>query len=227
MKSQKNETVGAFEISLPEERTDTLQTKLRVDGYLFFPRLAEVPLVKFLARFGHLRSQENGRAYCVVKAGERLQPHDGGSLMPHTDDFNVEGLPPRLVALYCVHPDQEGYGCTLIGDGYTWLETLSPMTIKLLERPWRYRKGNGHVERPFLTTEESDRVLRVSFGHLAFADNEEMREVMTGLSGWFEKHAISARHICGSLLIWNNWRMIHGRKAYVDLRRELHRYHLD
>lgn len=218
--------MSSLRISEPKEKVDTLQTRLRTDGYLFFLQLTK-PLKEFLTLFGGLSFQEDGRQYYVVRAGERLQSDDGGSLMPHTDDFNIEGDPPRFVALHCIRPDEDGYGRTSIADGYSWLETLSPSATKLLENLWRYRKGNRWVEKPFLSAIGGHRVLRVSFGHLAFAHNEEMRKVMAGLSRWFGGEAKPVVHRCGSLLIWDNWRIIHGRNAYADLQRELHRYYLD
>lgn len=204
-----------------------LQEKLNDQGCLFFPGISRIPPENFLSKFGELRRQEDGRHYYRVKAGERLQPEDGGALMPHTDDFNSEGLPPRTVALYCIRPDQAARGHTLIADGYEWIGTLPATAVRTLERPRRYRKNGGYVIRPFLERQGGVLTLRVSFGHLTLADDQDMREIMAGLYAWFTDNALAVNHVHGSLLLWDNWRMIHGRTAYSDLRRELRRYHLD
>ncbi|MBI3685459.1 TauD/TfdA family dioxygenase, partial [Candidatus Azambacteria bacterium] len=135
-----------------------LRRKLGTNGYLFSPEFNKNNLLPLLSQFGKHRPQEDGQPFYVVRAGEKLQPVDGGSLMPHTDDFNSPSRPPRLVALHCINPSTGTGGKTLIADGYTWLRELTPKKIELLKRLWRYKRGDGFVERPFLST---TRILRV------------------------------------------------------------------
>jgi hypothetical protein len=211
----------AFHASHPSEKKAALTTRLGEEGYLFFPSVLS-PLA-ILGEFGSVRMQ-GGRLYYVVRAGETLQPEDGAGLKPHTDDFNDEGLPPRLVALHCIRPDARGCGQTLLADGHAWLSKLGPEEEASLRVERAYRKGEGIVRKPFLS---GDGILRVSFGHLQFRDDPAMVKIMAGLETWFDRSAMSVTYRTGSLLLWDNWRMIHGRTAYEDLRRELHRYHLE
>lgn len=210
------------------EKISVLRKRMNDRGYLFFPALEhrQDPL-EFLAGFGQCRLQDNGQPYYIVRAGEVLQPIDGGPLMPHTDDFNVSDLPPRLAALYCVYPGIGGGGETLIADGYEWLNSQAK-TIEILKKRRLYKRGGEFVELPFLSISSEDaKILRVSFGHLQYADDERMTRIMANLKDWFFKTALSIRYQRRSLLVWNNWRIIHGRTAYGDLSRELRRYHLN
>lgn len=221
--------MNAFTISQSQKTPTELNEKLNTDGYLFFPKIDKDKLPEFLAQFGCHRTQQDSKPRYIVRAGEKLQPCDGGALMPHTDDFNSERLPPRLVALHCINPGTGKGGETLLADGYGWLNIINPNSIGLLKKSWEYRSGNGEsIMRPFFSTANFEPgILRVSFGHLKFADSPTMVKLMEKLLQWFSRVALPVTHQRCSLLLWNNWRMIHGRTNYSDLSRELHRYYLD
>lgn len=212
--------------SLAQEHPLCWSARLQRYGYIFFDSLDGASPVDILARLGQPRPQEDGQPYYVVRAGERLQPGNGGALMPHTDEFNIPS-PPRLVSLYCLHPDQDGFGQTLVADGYEWLESLTDRERELLAERWPYRHGDRYPDYPFVTSGSDPAMLRVSFGHLEYRANPEMVAIMDNLAQWYTAHAKPVAHRSGTFLVWNNWRMIHGRGEYRDLRRELHRYYAD
>lgn len=209
------------------QHINKLQSELRTSGFCFVRELPEsTSPCDFLQHFGKIRTQTDGSLFYQVKAGNYLQPSLGESIMPHTDEFNCEQNPPKIVALQCITPSEDG-GMTCVADGYSWLKQLGTEDKILLSSTWTFKKAESSTRLPVLSQSMGQKILRISFGHLQFSESESMKRIMNNLLDWFRFHSVAIQHSRNSLLIWNNWRIIHGRTSYTNISRELHRYYLE
>ncbi|NKB77199.1 MAG: DUF971 domain-containing protein [Gammaproteobacteria bacterium] len=155
-------------------------------------------------------------------------------LRPHTDGTYSHDA-PGLQLLMCCHYDAEG-GDSIMVDGLKiaqCLEEDSPESFELLKSiPIKGRYSGDGVEliaqRPVFKTDDNGEILQVSFNNY---DRAPFR-LEDGLMKKFY-HALRAyevlanspnlqwRHVLapGEMLVFDNWRVMHGRGAFTGKRK--------
>jgi len=212
------------------------QDRLSKDGYAYLNGIPDgFDYPKELARIGPLLPQYAGELVRDVKPDPTVD--DGvisaygiSELTPHTEWYEFSSLPPRYVALWCVHPADGPGGETTLADGYRLLDTFAPderkrMFVDMYD--WASRglahEGVQHVSRhPILQLHSDTLVVRFSTLDLRRNDDLSSRYVTHGVR-FFEANHVAIRIERGAILIWDNWRMLHARNTFSDRRRHLQR----
>jgi hypothetical protein len=188
-----------------------------------------------LTAFGPLIPQYSGELVRDI----RPQPEfDGmisalntGKVWPHTEWYEFPDLPPRYLALWCIHPADGPGGETTLVDGHRLLGEFTPADLDRLRQPVYQFGASASLARigvqeqachELVTEDRGTTIVRFSTLDL-IPDNELVtRWIVTGV-------AIHAAHHTpikikpGELLIWDNWRILHARNAFTDRRRHLRR----
>jgi hypothetical protein len=202
-----------------------------------------------LAELGGLLEQYKGTIRHEVKARpgfDDLQySQSRNGITPHTE---APGLPepPRYLALHCHRQARCGGGHTLLADGYAFIDSLGPdLGAEVRSRPIRFdlvansgAGDSGAIAAPIYTDGEPP-VLRYSYNVLR--DNSldaPTHDDALELDGvdpfnaelcrrgvtFMRDDGFGALPQDGSLLIFDNWRMLHARDSYEDPARHLTRY---
>jgi alpha-ketoglutarate-dependent taurine dioxygenase len=204
-----------------------------------------------LRQLGDLLEQYSGTTRHEVRARpgfEHLQyTQSQNGISPHTE---APGLPepPRYVALHCHRQARCGGGQTLLADGYEFVESLdedlrSEAHTRLIRFdlvPGSDVGGRKAIAAPILTQSPNDTppVVRYSYSVLranslaAPADEDELDMDLDPFNAALCREGVSfmqergSRALApdGSVLVFDNWRMIHAREEYSDPGRHLTRY---
>lgn len=150
-------------------------------------------------------------------------------ITPHTDGTYSHDA-PGLLGLHCLAYDAQG-GENVFVDGHSIVERLSPTSREVLstiEIPGRYIGDGAHLmaKRPVLRFDGS-RLVQISYNHHDRAPfvlpEPSMSEVYDAL---FEFDAlandpdlqIDVELRPGDMVIFDNWRLLHGRRAFTGER---------
>lgn len=223
-------TIAGFDL-------DTIRSTLASAGYAFvrgLPESFEYPAE--LAGLGPLVPQYGGALVRDVKpdpavSNAVVSSANMAELTPHTEWYEFPGLPPRYVALRCVHPAEGPGGETTLADGYHLLEDYSMAERERLiidirqwrSRPALAREGVHEVAyHPIIEVHDTTVLLRFSTLDMLADDDLSQRWVSHGRR-FFESSKTAIRIERHGLLVWDNWRMLHARNAFTDSRRHLRR----
>ena len=230
-----------------------LMAEVSQHGYVLIDHVAEVhDAEEILQRLGEIVPQYDGRKSHEIRAtpGYEGMIHSKtmSDIYVHTEAPGWDPV-PRYLALYSHAQARCGGGHTTLCDGLRLLEDLSEDEKRLVYKtkidfPGPY----GQARKPAWTIRESiasqtsdgDLILRFSYTHLTFGDytppagKQVASEALPlGKAGvalashatrFFEENHLPILIPDKGLLIWDNWRMLHGRSAYTDKRRHLTRY---
>lgn len=155
-------------------------------------------------------------------------------LRPHTDSTYSNDA-PGLQLLLCCEYDAKG-GESIMVDGLKLAETIKAQNKKLyevltkIEVPGNYT-GDGVIleaKRPIIKLDDKNQVAQISFNNYdraPFRLNPELTKIFYEAISLFDNLANSKqyqwRHILkpGELLIFNNWRVLHGRGSFNGKRK--------
>jgi alpha-ketoglutarate-dependent taurine dioxygenase len=154
-------------------------------------------------------------------------------LPPHTEWYEASGVPPRYVALWCVHEARGEGGETVIADGYRFLGSLSArdrQSLRELQYEW-YGVSNGSggpptatPRHPVLEQHADGLIMRYSIQLLQrVKDDSLVSRYVTGGASFFAAEGTPISITRNSVLLWDNWRMLHARSAFSDPERYLRR----
>lgn len=205
-----------------------------------------------LAHFGRVVPQFNGEETYEVtlKPGFEKLPfsQSRNSIGPHTE-APVYDPPPKYLALHCHRQAQCGGGQTLLADGFAFHESLSP-DLKAWAKDndvvflASAMPGMSRRRHPARLIEEKDgaRLFRFSYNQFRFGDVNPSESDLASPAGhdpqtplgriaeagekFFYEHMIQVLIPEGSMLIWDNQRLMHARGKYSDPLRHLTRYWL-
>jgi alpha-ketoglutarate-dependent taurine dioxygenase len=224
---------------IPEEVFRTAYTKLlTINGYV---HVVDVPddfdHVEFLGSFGDFMPSPDGALVgdMVPEAGMDGIYHSGNrqALVPHTEGYDLDHLPPRYLALWCVVPPSGEGGETTLLDGYKLLDALADGERKHLETEnytWTLAAGlrsQGmayEAQHPVVESVDDTLLLRFSYNNLRRPEGDEtVAAFLDGGKQRFDEQHVKVRYRPNDLLHWDNWRMLHARNAFEDPRRHLKR----
>lgn len=242
MKPGKESVISFAEISRnPQSDTVLLAAHARLleeNGYVHATCVPEgFDHEAFLSRFGAFRPGPSGAAVeDVVPETGMDDVYYGGNrmaLLPHTEGYEVAGLPPRLLALWCVVPPTGRGGETTLFDTRPVLEKLPPEDRAYMEgRAVRWHASAGlqrlgigeETEAPMLQQSGHDTVLRFSLNNVVIPDDAAPAVALQKLlQREFDRAHVAVRYRERDLLLWDNWRVLHSRTGFSDTARHLRR----
>ncbi len=216
-----------------------IRSKLSQFGYAYVDvDMENVDYVTELSSLGPLVPQYDGQLVRDITPDPNV-PDDVLSavgvtaLPPHTEWYEFPGLPPRYVVLWCVHHANGLGGETTLADGHRLLgHFTSDERAELSRRVYRWgsrypealaKRGiHGLGHNKILDEYEDSVVMRFSTYDLEVTDELSARYIKVG-GRFFEENHVAIKIERGTMLIWDNWRMLHSRNAFADRRRHLRR----
>jgi trimethyllysine dioxygenase len=155
-------------------------------------------------------------------------------LRPHTDGTYSHDA-PGLQMLHCLYFDGEGGDSTMV-DGFRIADELrqqAPQHYDVLARiaiPGQYIGDGSHLmaSRPALRHDHTGSLVQVSFNNSDRApfllDPDEMVRLYDALRAFdllANDERLQWRHVLapGEALLFDNWRVLHGRHSYTGVRR--------
>lgn len=163
-------------------------------------------------------------------------------LQPHTECCELDGLPPRYLALYCVHPDLTddaiAPGCrTRLARLDSFFDSLAEETrTALLDKTPRYCStpglakaglGKDPVRHPLVEFSGGHRVFRFSRRCMGFRLDPDLEAFVREFLEYFDRHAVDIEWSRGHYLVWDNYRVAHARTKVRSMSRCLLRVWLD
>lgn len=218
-----------------------VQARLRDEGYAHVAQLSEdFDYAGFASQFGTPIQQYHGELVWDVRPTPDLDgvydSRNTRALVPHTEGYEFDGLPPRFVVLWCVQAAAGEGGETLLADGLPFLDSLPSSDRALLRtRMFQWTSSEGLARdgvalrqaHPALDQRGSLTVMRFSennvSGDAPDSDTALLSRYLRAGRKYFDEAFIGIRLLPGELLIWDNWRVLHSRSAFVDRRRHLKR----
>lgn len=206
-----------------------------------------------LAHFGRIVPQFDGKETFEVtlKPGFEKLPfsQSKNSIGPHTE-APVYDPPPKYLALHCHRQAQCGGGQTLLADGFAFYQSLgaelkawADQNEAVFSATTTPGTSERRVHRVRLMDEKDGRkVFRFSYNQFRYGDvnpgEDEVAAPGTPYADtplgdiaqlgerFFYEHMIKVLIPEGSMLIWDNQRLMHARSEYKDPVRHLTRYWL-
>lgn len=226
-------TVGAGQLERDDAVLRLVLDHLRRDGVVIVDDVATAATRRLLERFGYVRMSIFGDVWTFGADGA-LDDTASTSLEiePHTDGtYSVDA--PGLLALHCLR--QARGGATVVVDGLAVAgrlaadDPVSAEVLRTVEIPGRYVGDGAHLVawRPLLRHERG-RLVQVSYNHHDRAPfvlpEPEMADVYRALHMF---HDIASREALqyvftlrpGQMVLIDNWRVLHGRRAFSGERR--------
>ena len=154
-------------------------------------------------------------------------------LLPHTDGTYSHDA-PGLQLLHCLAFDGEGGESTMV-DGFriaSELGTHQPELYQVLSTvhvPGHYLGDGAHLmaSRPVFRHDHNGELVQVSFNNadrapflLPPGEMEQFYEALRAFEALANDHAMQWRRVNrpGTAMLFDNWRMLHGRAAYTGER---------
>lgn len=215
-----------------------IRTQLQESGYSYVTGapLGEFDYVAFAASFGAPIPHHNGELIWDIRFEPEIDSAyhsgNGGALSPHTEANEHPGLPPRYLMLWCIRNASGVGGETTLVDGYEWIKGLSEETrVKLRANRYVWRSSDGITQsgycssasHPILEEFNAVQILRYDYFDVEKKGDGFLDSMLESGRKFYEEHKIAIRIEPGCILLWDNWRMLHGRNAFSDLNRHLKR----
>jgi len=154
-------------------------------------------------------------------------------LLPHTDGTYSHDA-PGLQLLHCLAFDGEGGQSTMV-DGFriaSELRSTNPALYEVLatvEVPGQYIGDGSHLmaSRPVFRHDQSGELVQVSFNNadrapflLPASEMEQFYEALRAFEALANDHRLQWRRVNrpGDAMLFDNWRVLHGRTAYTGYR---------
>lgn len=212
---------------------------LKSEGYAYLTGVPdEFEYVAELSEFGQPIPHNESDLVKDIKPDPGIEPDTYSALsmqklLPHTDWYEAPGVPPRYVALWCVRASHGGDGETTLADGYSFLTTFSAQDQELMhERQYEWHGVSNTaggppvaaVQHPILEYHPDGLIIRYSSRLLQHVPADDLlSRYINGAASFFAAEHIPVPISRNSVLLWDNWRMIHARNAFNDPERHLRR----
>lgn len=220
-----------------DKKIENYRRSLSDDGYLFVENLPDgFDHLYFAQEFGRVMQQYDGSVIWPVKADPQFDTlyhsRNTQQLMPHTECYEFNGIPPKYLVLWCVSPAHCGGGQTMLYDTDKYFNDLDPADLEYLKSTKVTYNASSGIQKSIqlsarhtvLTDIENSRSLvRFSRNCMDHGGDDRMEALAQGLVDTFERDHFDISWNKNDLLIWDNQRMLHNRSAFADRSRELHR----
>lgn len=216
-----------------------IRRSLKSEGYAYLTGVPEeFEYVAELSRFGQPIPHNESDVVKDITPDPGIEPGTYSALsmqrlLPHTDWYESPGFPPRYVALWCVRASLGGGGETTLADGYSFLSTFSTHDQELMrERQYEWQGVSNMAGGPpvaatrhsILEHHPDGLIMRYSSRILQhIAADDLISSYINGGASFFAAEHMPIPISRNSVLLWDNWRMIHARNAFNDPERHLRR----
>lgn len=211
---------------------------LENEGYAYLIDIPDdFPYLEELSKFGKPIPHYENELVKDIKPDSQIDAEISALTMkklpPHTEWHESPGIPPRYVALWCIRASSGEGGETTLADGYRFLKEFSTQDQKLMrERQYEWCGVSNNsggppsagMRHPILEPHPDGLIMRYSSQFLQRADGDDLvsRYIDGGLS-FFAAERLPIPISRNSVLLWDNWRMMHARNAFNDPERHLRR----
>lgn len=243
--NQKDKSGVTAQSFWTDEFVNRQRSRLERQGWIYLSNLPNnflwIGYVQYLT-CSRLIPQDDGQPVYDVKS---LPGHDRfsdsksqNSLRPHTEASYLPE-PPQFLALHCIQPSRGGDGHTLLADVSEFLLTLTENEQQQLSKalcPFTSKDGTCKTIAPILDFPQFGRArLRFSFNVILYGTPSPdvgadpttvdpfLREICDRILAFFEDSHRAIHMESNSLLIVDNWRILHSRTNYTDASRHLQR----
>ena len=154
---------------------------------------------------------------------------------PHTEYYEGKENPPKYLALWCVNPASCGGGTFSLCDSYPFLDNLTDKENEIIQNEsylfqseqglMKLGVGSSAQHKILSLSSSKERIFRfnttgMNDGNRLFLDSFRDRFLE-----FYQDTCISFLQEKFSLLIWNNYRMVHSRSSkFSDKTRHLVRF---
>ena len=217
--------------TLSEEKIQQYKETLKTQGYIHVTNLPDnFDYLRFVQFFGNLMPQYDGQLVCSIKPdpqfADTYHALNSQPLLPHTECYEVEGAPPKYLSLWCIKAAEGGSGQTTLADGYAFVDSLSTEErTTLASHICQFYTGKQTTHYPIydLNTVPNTPILRCSLRFLKSMRDPFITDIRQRLGDFFERTHASIFYQKNSIVIWDNWRILHARPAFEDQSRHLKR----
>ncbi|WP_367986648.1 TauD/TfdA family dioxygenase [Vibrio sp. NTOU-M3] len=226
-------------MNLSNVEIEKVSSQLSEQGFVYLESLGEqFNYIEFVQNFGKLSTQYDGDAIWTIQSNDKFKDvyhsMNNQELFPHTEYYESQGLPPRYLALWCVNPGNTGEGFTYLADTYPFFHSIEDDALveKLSRIPLRYSSTEGlklenhHLDAYHSILEKSDSgdlIVRYSSRCMHTSKNKDVHNAIEDLKQHIDNNIEKIQWKKHSLLIWDNYRMVHSRSAFINANRELKR----
>lgn len=221
----------------PDLLASTFDALMRENGYVYCCNVPDdFDHVEFCRSLGDFVPQYTGVMVGDVRPEEGMDDvyHSGNTrpLLPHTEGYDFETLPPRYLALWCVAPCSGSGGETTLADAYAWLECFADEELqRMRETVYDWKTTDGvlrmgielHSRHPMLEDHEGGLICRFSSNNMLRDGDAFAADVVQRGLEFFEKTHVAIEYESNALVVWDNFRMMHARNAFTDRGRHLKR----
>ncbi|NEP49276.1 MAG: taurine catabolism dioxygenase TauD [Moorea sp. SIO3C2] len=216
---------------------ETWMNQLYVLGFTLIKNVPHEALESFLTLIGPIREYARDGKFSILKSVRPSSEYacsDLGSssneLIPHNDIVSWDAS-PIVGALYCVENTTSG-GESILIDGFKMAEDLrreepehfSALTEILVDY-WHYFDCGSYLMRskkPLIELNRKDEVVSIYYSYknmninLPFDQIQRFYEALSVFMGYVrsQKYQYNFRIQAGDCLLFNNSRMLHGRKSF-------------
>ena len=224
--------------AIPLDRLEaTFREMLAEHGYVHMTDISDsFDPVTFCCRLGRAMPHHNGALIAEVRpsAGNNSIYYPGSTkaFTPHTEGYELIRLPPRYLALWCVHPATGEGGQTTLADTRPWIELLPDEESERLhkvEYDWTNPHGEGlgiASRHPILADHDGTLLMRFSCNNIVRDNDDPVATLQLRWQQSFDEQHLAISYRRNDMLVWDNWRMLHARNAFQDPRRHLRRIHI-
>jgi len=232
-------TIGNYIHVLSEEAMSKHKEILKHQGYINFIDLPDdFDHVGFLQRFGDLMPQYDGQLIWSIKSEPQFadiyHSLNNKPLFPHTECYEFEGVPPKYLALWCIKAADCGGGQTTLADGYAFISSLTEEEReKLSSYVYEFFSSAGiqksnlgrtaHHPVLDLTSDVQEPIIRFAVTTMNDGGDPFMVDMRRRFREFFDRNHQPIFYKKNSLLLWDNWRMLHARTGFEDQTRHLKR----
>ena len=188
-------------------------------------------------RFGFVRETNYGKLFDVISVkNPSNMAFTSAGLMVHTDNPYRDPV-PGLQLLHCLENETEGGG-SLFVDGFQAAEQLredDPEAFQILARTWlpfRFRDDTVDLQAraPIISTDDRGKVITIRYNNRSIAPADLPAEDMPAFYRAYRKFSALLRSPTveatlslqpGDCVIFDNMRVLHGRKTFTPGRRWL------
>lgn len=226
-------------MSLSNVDLKTTISQLSEEGFIYLEDLGEqFNYIEFVQNFGKLSTQYGGDVLWTIQSNDKFKNvyHSMNSqeLFPHTEYYESQGLPPRYLALWCVNPGDRGEGFTYLADTYPFFDSIKDKKLekKLYNIPLRFSSTEGlKLENHNLDAFHplidlcnlGNKIIRYSAQCMHTSQNQDINDVINEFKRHIDKNTEQIEWKKNSLLVWDNYRMVHSRGSFTNPKRELKR----
>jgi alpha-ketoglutarate-dependent taurine dioxygenase len=215
----------------------TFRSMVDEHGYVLMTNVPDAfDPVGFCRRLGPFVPNYNGAVVGDVRPEPGMDDvyHAGNTrpLTPHSEGYDFEVLPPRYIALWCVHPAEGDGGETTLADTRPWVDDLPVDERERLakqEYDWKTTDGvrrlglDLNTRHPVLAEFADTTVVRFSCNNLLRDDDDPVVALQGEWQDRYLREHVAVPYRRNDMLVWDNWRLLHARNAFSDRRRHLRR----